>query len=293
MKHFKTYKWAYGFLIISLTLAAVFGPKLTSVVVKSDSTEKLQEVKHGDVIQKVLISGVITPKRTTSIVAPYDGYIRKLFVNVGDLVKEGQPLVTISQLAHSRNEELYPILAPFAGKIVQVLKTEGEFAEKAASSPGRNMILRLDDLSSIYIAADAPEIDHGKLKLGQSVVIRASALPKKTYKGKIDQISMAPKYTDNWERGRVEYPIRIQVIDPDNELISGMSAMAEVITKEVKGVLVISHESLIRDKGKYFVDTGVESRKEVIVGLENEEFVEISSGITEGTKVRAVDFLKM
>ncbi len=37
-------------------------------------------VKRGDLVQRVTVSGMVHPHRRTVFVAPYDGYIRKLYV---------------------------------------------------------------------------------------------------------------------------------------------------------------------------------------------------------------------
>ncbi|MCX6125608.1 MAG: efflux RND transporter periplasmic adaptor subunit, partial [Proteobacteria bacterium] len=203
MKRIWPFRWVLA-VVVTLTLTAWwYFPQKSSTA----SSQGQMTVKRGDILQRVLISGAIAAKRTTGIAPPYEGYIKQLYVDVGDDVKIGQPLVTISQLAHSKNEELYPILAPFSGKVVQIQKTEGEYLEKFASGQGKSAILRIDDLSEMFVQADVPEIDLGKLKIGQAAVIRATAVTGRTYKGEIISISRAPKGGDGWDRNRIEYPV--------------------------------------------------------------------------------------
>ena len=283
------FKWVLTVVaILALIVWWRFPQKETTSALQSQTA-----VKRGDVLQRVLISGAIAAKRTTGIAPPYEGYVKHLYVDVGDDVKIGQPLVTISQLAHSKNEELYPILAPFSGKVVQVQKTEGEYLDKFGTGQGKSAILRIDDLSELFVQADVPEIDLGKLKIGQAAVIRATAVTGRTYKGEIISISRAPKGGDGWDRNRIEYPVRMRITDPDAQLVSGMSASAEVITKEVRNVLVLRHEFIVKEKDAYFVNGKDGKRMEIKIGLENEDQVEVTSGLAEGGEVRPVDFLNL
>lgn len=264
-----------------------FGPK-----VGGSEEIKLNTVKRGDVVQRVSISGMIVPNRTTQIAAPYDGYVRKLYVKTGDQVKDGDAIVSVSQSPGTTPEEIFPMRAPFAGSVVQVLKTEGEFVPKSASNNG-NAIVRIDDLSKLYVEADVPEIDYPKLKLNQTVMIKAGAINDKNYKGRIQSIAKASKYQERWDRSRVEFPIVVPILDSDENLKPGMSVMIDVITNEAKDALMLPHEFIQKDKDKYFVVLESGKRQNIEVGLQNEEAFEVKSGIAEGDKVRQADFLKM
>lgn len=284
------YKWL---ATIGLFAVVAYGFIQVRPEPKSKPDSSFGVVTRGDVVQHVMISGVIAPNKTTTIVPPYEGYIRKLYAKVGDVVKEGDPLVTLSQLPHSKNEQLYPIVSPFTGVVVQVLKSEGEFVDKTGSNGSRLGLLRVDDLSKMFVLADVPEIDYPKLKIGQSVEIRASALSQKTYKGKILTIARASKAMEGWDRGRAEYPVRIQIDSPDADLAPGMTAMVDVITSNVQNVLVLRHEFVRKVKDKYVVTTSSGEDIAVTVGEENEDVVEVRSGVSEGAMVKPVDFLNM
>jgi multidrug efflux pump subunit AcrA (membrane-fusion protein) len=285
----------YKIQFIAISCLAIAIAVSTYLFLKTSDNEDvtLGVVKKGDVTQRVLIAGTIFPKRSALIAAPYDGYIRKLFVRVGDKVTEGNPLVTISQLPHSLGETLFPLLAPFSGEVVLLQKSEGEYIEKVASSSGRNVILRLDDTSAYTVSVFVPEIDHGKLKIGQSTEIKVTAIQGARYNGKITNISRAPKISDNWDSARVEYPIEVSLLDPDDKITSGQSVMINVVTNEVKNVLVIAHNYVTSKDGKYFLTNQKGEILEIQIGLENEEYLEIKSGATEGMKVRPIDYLTL
>jgi multidrug efflux pump subunit AcrA (membrane-fusion protein) len=142
-------------------------------------------VVRQDVIQRVTISGNIVPFRKTVITGPYKGYIRKMYVKIGDKVKVGDPIASVST-SLTVNDPAFPLRAPFAGVVVAVDKAEGEFVKE---SDPTDFIARIDDLSKFYIEAVAPEIERVKIKLGQEAIVRASAILDRTYKAVVREIS--------------------------------------------------------------------------------------------------------
>lgn len=263
--------------------------------VVADSADKTGQLTKGALIQRVTISGLVSPAHSVSIVAPYDGYVRRLFVKIGDTVKIGDPLVSVSQLAHSKNEELYPVASPISGQVVSITKREGETVEHIASSNSQNAILRVDDLSKLYVECDVAEMDYPKLKIGQGVVIKATAITSKTYQGRIDAIAQASKAQDRWDRSRVEFSVRVVVTNADVDLRPGMSAVVDVITKELKDVLVLKHEFIWKEKDqdKYYVITSTGERRDIKVGEQNDEVFEVKSGLAQGVAVKQVDYSAM
>ena len=106
-------------------------------------------VKRQDLIQRVTIAGNIEPKRKTIVTAPFNGYVKKLYVRVGDKVKTGDPLVSVTQSLQS-TDPVFPLRAPFAGTVVQVEKEEGEYVPKDSTT---DYILRVDSLDELLVEA--------------------------------------------------------------------------------------------------------------------------------------------
>lgn len=255
---------------------------------KADST--LGEVTRGDLIQRVTIAGTVNPNRKTIISAPYAGYVKNLYVKTGQMVKAGDPIVTITQSLRGSEEEVFPMRAPFPGLVVQVLKTEGEFVE---TTSGYNTIVRIDDLSRIYVEASAPELEVGKLKVGLDAIFKASAILDKTYHGKVQNIALAAKEQRDWDKSRVEFAVLMEVSDKDAQIKPGMSVVADIIIKQLNNVLTIRHEYIQKDGEKYYVTTEKGVRKQIEVGLQNEEVFEVKKGVVEGEKLKQTDFLSL
>jgi HlyD family secretion protein len=103
-------KWL--FIIILLVIAAgillaVFLPKSHKATAPS-----LVTVKRGDLTQTAIAAGNIVPKTTATIKAELSGVAQTLFVDAGQLVKQGEPLVKIQQ--NKTPEDVAKMMSEFA-----------------------------------------------------------------------------------------------------------------------------------------------------------------------------------
>jgi multidrug efflux pump subunit AcrA (membrane-fusion protein) len=247
-----------------------------------------------DLEQRIAVSGTLRGKRSSYITPAYSGYVTDLRVKLGDKVKENDPLVRIAQTVDQPHAQIFPIRAPFAGVVTQVLKSAGEYVTSSASySSGvsDSSVLRLDDLSEFWLESAVPEIDIDKVKKGLSSQVRPNALGGSSYEGVVREISLSAKEsTDRWDRGKVEFSVLIQISNPDEKLRPGMSAVADIIAARVDDVITLSHEFVHRRGDDYYVVDLKDNEIPVQVGLSNESIVEIKSGLKAGTEVKMIDF---
>jgi multidrug efflux pump subunit AcrA (membrane-fusion protein) len=249
-------------------------------------------VTSGDMIVKVTISGTVMPKRYANIAAPYNGYVQRLFVKIGDRVVAGAPVVSVAQAIGSGQEEVFPLRSPLTGVVAQVWKREGEYVTAGGSGPqGDGALVRIDDVSKLTVISNVPEVEIGKLKVGLPVLIRAVAVADRTYNGSISEIALAAREQSGGDRARVEFPLSITISDHDDRIRPGMSVVVDIIVNEVKGALMLPHEFVQRGPQGYFVTLASGERKNIQVGISNEESFEIKGGVSLGEKVQMVDFL--
>jgi HlyD family secretion protein len=217
-------------------------------------------------------------------------------VKLGDVVTAGAPIVSLTQSLRGDGEEVYPMRSPFAGRVTQVLRQEGEYVEQGKENNG---IVRIDDQSHLFVYSDVPETEVRRVLLGQDVNIRANAILDRTYHGVIREVFLAAKEKKEWSRtgDRVDFEVRIEITDKDEALHPGMSAIIDIITATRKATVTLPHEYVLRgnekDEGKFFVTLENGERREVKLGLQNEESVEIIEGVKEGERVRIVDFFSL
>lgn len=263
------------------------------VIVKnfSKSTDShvdgIGKVVRQDLIQRVTMAGTVYPIKKTVIVAPYDGYVKKLFVKVGDRVKAGDPLVSVVQSLQN-SDNAFPIRSPLNGLVVQLAKSEGEYVKNYDL---KDFIMRIDDNSKFQILSNVPEIDRVKLKAGQETIIKASAILTKTYKGIIRELALAANQKEDYSRSQnVEFPIKIDMVDNDENIKSGMSVVMDVITNKKLNILTLNHEYIRQENEKYFVILADGQKRDIKIGIQNEVMCEVVSGLNEGEKVKLVDF---
>lgn len=280
--------WGIGVLAVAIIIATVWTMLANSGGLVTEGMGRIGRPTREPLLQRVTIAGTTEAARTTIISAPYDGYIKALLVKQGQDVKKGSALVSIVQSLHA-DETVYPIRAPFSGRITQVLKTDGQFCKQGDS---KDYILRLDDLSRSFIHAKVPEIDVLKLQVGMESTIKISAIQKHTYRGVVREIAEASGQSESWGKVQVEYLVKLEIIDPDALLRPGMTAVVDIITKKQENALTLSHEFIHRDSKGFFVVLKNGARRDVKIGLQNEIATEIIDGLNEGQEVRQVDFLR-
>ena len=249
---------------------------------------RLEIVKRQNLVQRVTIAGRVEPERKIIVTAPFNGYIKKIYVKIGQKVKRNEPIVSVVQSLQSI-DPIYPLRTPFAGTVVDVRKQEGEFVRKDDSN---NFILRIDSLKKMFVLSDVPEIDMFKIKKGQEAVIKVAAILDKKYKGVVEDIAMASRVTEGW-KSKVNYPARIRMLNHDKDVKPGMSVILDIVAFKKESVLVLPHEYVLKDSDRFYVTTEGGTKKEIEVGIQNEYLFEVVSGVDEGEKIRQVDFLEL
>jgi len=256
-----------------------------------DANPNVARVARQDLTQRVTISGQVWPEHRLDIKPPFNGYITKIYVKIGDRLKRGAPIVTFSP-SLSEGEINHPIRAGFDGIVTQVLRTEGEYVLEAGDQ--NNLVIRMEDFSNLYILGSVPELDIAKVKVGEEAMVRVSSLVGEIFKGKIIEMGLSAKDKDRYGSSTAtEFQIRVKLDSHDPRLLPGMSAVMDVIAEKREKVLSLAHEFVQEDDKGFFVTTDRGSVKRVTIGMQTAEAVEIKEGLNEGDKVRAIDFLNL
>ena len=252
--------------------------------------KKTSTVKKRDLVQKITVVGNIAPSRRMIITAPYSGNIEQIFVKVGQKVITGAPLVTISQGQGSIGE-VYPLRAPYGGVVTHILKTEGEFVKV---EDDKDYIMRIDNRRKLYIKGEVAELNRHKVKIGQECTITLPSNPDAEYKGKVVELALSSSIQQGWRnQSKVEFPVIIEVIDPSKDLVSDLSAIANIITLKKEKVLTLAQEFVYKKEDRYFVykKDNESKQTEIEIGEANESYFEIIKGLNEGDKVHQINFV--
>jgi multidrug efflux pump subunit AcrA (membrane-fusion protein) len=239
--------------------------------------------------KRITVSGQIRPRRSTYLFPLYNSYVRKIFVDIGKNVKRGDSLVSLSQTLQETESGIFPLKSPFDGTVVQLFREEGEFVQ--AGSGEENRILRIDDLSQLTVNAEVPEVDIPLVKIGQTVMLKAAALPQFEFKGLVQSISQAA--TESSRGGsnneRSQFSVQVKVVDKSEQLMPGMSVLGDIVVAEKEKALSLRQEYVFKtEDGRYSVTLKSGEKKKIDIGFQNDEFIEVQ-GLSAQDEVRMVD----
>ncbi len=150
------------------------------------------------------------------------------------------------------------------------------------------LVMTLGDTSEVYVKGKVDESDIGKVYLGQPARIKVESFKDKTFNGKVTKISPMGVEKDNV----TTFEVRVSINNPGGELKAEMTANAEIILEEHKGVLQIPEGAILYDKDKRAsVEVPDPKAKEgknklaVNIGISNGAKTEVLSGLKEGDQV--------
>jgi HlyD family secretion protein len=191
--------------------------------------------------------------------------------------------------------------SPIDGIITSLRVEEGEVAVVGTMNNPGTVLMTIADLSEMEVEVEVDETDVVGAKLGQAADVKVDALPDQTLKGIVTEIgsSAIAKLTTSQQESR-DFQVKITLSNPPGSLKPGLSASADIITAEKKGVLAVPISALVlREKkgaatpggekadeeGVYVVESGRAKFKPVGKGIMGGLLIEISSGLGEGQEV--------
>lgn len=172
------------------------------------------------------------------------------------------------------------VKAPFSGVIDEVITEKGQVV-----GPGQQL-MRIVNLSDMYVSANVPESFIGKIKNGAIVDVEVKSTGK-IYKGKVRQIG---NYINPNNRN---FSIEVAVPNSDNLLRPNQVAVLKIEDyKKPNAILVpesIVTENAVGEKIIYTVDTSGKEpkaiKKTIVVGLTSGANIEVKSGLNKGEQI--------
>ena len=174
------------------------------------------------------------------------------------------------------------IRAPFTGTIDEVFAEKGQVV-----SPSAQGLMRIVNLSNMYVATTVPESYIGKLKIGDLVDVYLTSLGK-TYKGKVRQVG---NFINPNNRS---FGIEVSLPNPDNLLRPNQVAKLKIVDYVNKNAIVVPTAVIQEDgtgsKYVYVVEgsngkTGTAKKIVVTVGKSSDNVTEILSGLSENDSI--------
>ena len=207
-------------------------------------------------------------------------------------LKQARAQVMQNQASLKQLEEQYSyttITAPMDGVI---LSRDVEIGDAVSSilvlGSTATLVMTEGDTTQVYVQGKVDEADIAHVYMNQQARIKVESFRDRAFNGKVTKIAPLGVEKDNV----TTFEVRVSIDNPGGELKANMTANAEILLDEHKGVLTVPENTVIYDGQKNAsVEVPDKSQKEgkrkvaVKVGLSNGSVTEILSGLKEGDQV--------
>lgn len=194
------------------------------------------------------------------------------------------------EIAQARLEEVEEdlsktsILAPHDGMVTRLDIVEGQVISGASSVSNGTDLLTLAKMEELYMEAQINEIDVGLLRLGQPAQLSFDSIAGVSILGEIGRIAISARNENNI---RV-FPVEIVFEVEDSSVRPGVSATVQIPVQSVSEVVSVLLTAVYLDGGKEFVyvrNGDGWDKREVVVGINDLQYIEIQSGLSAGEVV--------
>jgi HlyD family secretion protein len=239
------------------------------------------------------------------------GIVEKLHVLTGENIGAGAPLAELSsdtaddslkegylslreaELSYANAEKQlndYDLTAPISGSVISKSVKAGDSLEMSA----KTVMAVIADMSEMSFTINVDELDIAKVKAGQNAIVTVDALSGRVFSGVVDNVGLLGTSSN----GVTTYPVKIKLEQTDG-LWPGMNATATIVVDSVDNVLMIpvtavSRGNLVLVKGGTAAEDIDQSEApegsvyvRIEAGLNNDSFIEVKSGLSEGDTVLA------
>jgi len=196
--------------------------------------------------------------------------------------------------------EDYTITTPIAGTVVEMNYEAGDEVNlsTAAATGNAGYMALIYDMSRLTFTVNVDERDIGRVSVGQKVTVTADALDGESFGGRVDRVSISGAVMS----GKTTYPVTVVLEGDGLELVKkglfpGMNVSASVIVEETGPVLTVPVDAVTRgnivkvagpgalDEAGNLIDAFQLEEREVVLGRNDEDYIEVLSGLSEGETV--------
>ena len=258
-------------------------------------------------------SGTFEANLTQTVVATGSGEVVSLNVSAGSRVSAGQVLATLggssaqtslenasislqnAQLSLQNAQDAldnYTITAPISGTVIEKNFKSGDTIDNNSLTAAGGTLAVLYDMSTLTFEMKIDEKDINKVQVGQEVTITADAVEGVTFSGVVDTVNI----NGTTVSGQTNYPVTVVINDPQ-DLKPGMNVSADIIVERAGTVLCVPVDAVNRgsdkptvqvaqegalDENGNVVDPSKLETREVTLGRNDNDNIEITSGLSEG-----------
>jgi HlyD family secretion protein len=181
------------------------------------------------------------------------------------------------------------IVSPIDGLVLSRFREVGDAVSSILTmGAGATAIMTLGDLQQVYVKGKVAESDIGKVYVGQAARIKVESYKDLAFTGKVTKIS--PMGVE--EANVTTFEVRVSISNDSRKLMVTMTANAEIMLEERKGVLAIPEGAVIYKKDRSMEVEVPDSKAEdgkrrvpIVAGISNGSKMQIIKGLSEGQQV--------
>jgi len=255
---------------------------------KATLDRNLEMKKSGIVSQQALDD---TNKEYLAALTRRDSATAQVGVDTAKL-KQAHAQVLQSQASLKQLEEQLSyttIVAPMDGV---VLSRNVEIGDAVSSilvlGSTATLVMTEGDIHQVYVQGKVDEADIAHVYMDQPARIKVESFRDRTFNGKVTKIAPLGVQKDNV----TTFEVRVSIDNASGDLKANMTANAEILLDEHKGVLTVPENAVIYDSQKNASVQVPDSKQKdgyrkvaVKVGLSNGSVSEITNGLKEGDQV--------
>lgn len=265
--------------ILILSLAGL--PALSACRKKVDSAARLDtfpvkvaRVQARNLEESILLVGSIKAKDEATLFSRVPGKLKENLLREGQAVRKGQAVALVERDEVGVRFEPAPVPSTLDGTVARTYLDRGENV-----TPQTPVALVVDQ-SEVIVRADVPERYAGRAAVGQTVRVQVEAYPDRRFIGRVTKVSpvVDPATRSTFIEAR---------IDAAGALRSGMFGEVSLVTGSRSGAVAVPKDALTEGSGPavYVVRDGRAVKREVRLGLQGDEYAEITDGVKPGEDV--------
>jgi len=227
--------------------------------------------------KSVIINGEILARNQVTIYPAVGGRLVETRLGVGDRVDRGD---IVAMVDPSRPGEVYsrsPVISTVPGTVLQAPFSIGDTVTTQSG------VYVVGDLSSLLIETHIAERFVSSIRQGLRATLWLEAIPGETFIAEVFEINPVIDPVSRTLR------IRLRFTGADSRIRAGMFATISLVTSRRTNVPVIPRMSVINTYGSWIVfvadEKNIAHRREVTLGIDNEDFIEILEGVNFGDRV--------
>lgn len=224
----------------------------------------------GSISNSLSFSGSFALKNSEILYSSSEATVRTIYVAAGDDVKEGDKIMRLS------NGDI--LKASFDGRINTLDVSEGD------TVAANTQLAQVVDFNTLSVSIRVDEYDISEVYVGQACTVTSTS-QEKSFETTISSINYV-----SGSSGNVAYYTATADVTVDEGIYPGMQASVTIPQESVENVVILKMDALSFDfNNQAYVwmqdENGELYQVEVEVGVDNGNYVEIKSGLSDGDTV--------